>query len=161
MFVQYFSYAERPLGEVIARFEAALDEFNGWAVESYRSGEALRTRIGPGDSGVAKEIRLEIGSPLSSRTATRVPITWEATGTPGLFPRMAAELVFSAVGEGMTQVKLQGTYEPPLGGVGRLIDRTMLHRVAENTVKDFVDRLTQSLNAEDQELKAAAEEREP
>jgi len=32
-------------------------------------------------------------------------------------------------------------YQPPLGVVGRTIDRVLLHRVAEATVKDFLDRV--------------------
>jgi hypothetical protein len=34
---------------------------------------------------------------------------------------------------------------PPLGAVGQAVDRVLLHRVAEATVKDFLDRLGQAI----------------
>ncbi|HEX5903035.1 MAG TPA: hypothetical protein VF028_07985 [Actinomycetota bacterium] len=36
-------------------------------------------------------------------------------------------------------------YEPPLGLVGRAADRALLHRVAEATFKDFLERVATRL----------------
>jgi hypothetical protein len=44
-----------------------------------------------------------------------------------------------------TQLTLRGRYEPPLGTLGRQIDRLLLHRVAEATVRSFMRRLAESL----------------
>lgn len=85
---------------------------------------------------------------VESSDARRVSLTGEATGTPVLFPKMDAELVIARVGDDLTQVKIEGQYAPPLGGFGRLIDQAFLHRVAEATSKELVDRIVEELDAE-------------
>jgi hypothetical protein len=44
-------------------------------------------------------------------------------------------------------VRFQGTYQPPLGPVGRVLDRALFGRFAEASVKDFVDRVIDILAA--------------
>jgi hypothetical protein len=85
---------------------------------------------------------------VESSDACRVSLKGEATGTPGLFPNMDAELVIARVGDDLTQVRIQGQYAPPLGGFGRLIDQAFLHRVAEATTKELVDRIVEELDVE-------------
>ena len=52
------------------------------------------------------------------------------------------------LGTDFTQVVLRGTYDPPLGAVGRALDRTLFHRIAEASVKRFLDRIALALEAE-------------
>jgi hypothetical protein len=40
---------------------------------------------------------------------------------------------------------MSARYVPPLGAVGRAIDRTILFRVAEATLKDFLDRVGEAV----------------
>jgi hypothetical protein len=54
---------------------------------------------------------------------------------------MEAELTVAAMADSLTQVVFQGNYQPPLGSVGRMLDRALLSRFAEASVKDFVDRV--------------------
>ncbi|MEN8113100.1 MAG: hypothetical protein ABFS21_01830 [Actinomycetota bacterium] len=149
MFVQYYSEVARPYEEVAERCPLVLGQIEGWAESSYRDGEAIRGRVGPRGEGalVAKTVRMKVGPPVESSDARRIPLTWEATGTPGLFPKMEAELVVARVDEELTQVKVQGHYEPPLGGFGRMIDKALLHRVAEASTKHLVDRIVEELSA--------------
>jgi len=49
------------------------------------------------------------------------------------------------LGEDRTQLAISARYRPPLGVVGRAMDRVLLHRVAEATVKDFLDRLGRAI----------------
>jgi len=143
VFVQYFGQVEKPFREVAARLPALLTRLDGWAQDSYRRGERLQVKIAA--AGVAKTVRMRVGEPISGEETLRLPVTWEAAGATSLFPEMSADMIFSAVGDDLTQVKFQGTYEPPLGSVGRLLDRAMLHRVAEASVKNFVDRIITAL----------------
>jgi hypothetical protein len=139
MFVQYYGLVERPLAEV----EVALLSLHAGLADSatfaYRHGEGLVTKIGGG--GVAKKVLLDLGTPVRAEGSIAQPLVWWATGTPGLFPTMDAELVVTSLGEDLTQVTFQGTYKPPLGPVGKLIDKALLHHFAEVSVKDFVDRV--------------------
>jgi hypothetical protein len=43
---------------------------------------------------------------------------------------------------------MSARYVPPLGAVGRTIDRALLSRVAEATVKDFLDRVADAIMSE-------------
>src|SRR4030067_303635 len=105
-------------------------------------------RGGGGESKVAKTVKLEVGAPSRRETQVTLPLSWWATGTPFLFPTMDAELVLAAMGPQLTQVTLQGTYKPPIGPVGRALDKALLHRFAEASVKDFVDRVVEGLGAD-------------
>jgi len=151
MFVQYYGEVPRPYEAVVDRCPRVLVQLEGWAQLSYRDGEAIRAKMGPRGEGslMAKTVRLEVGDVVESTDARRIPLTWEATGTPGLFPKMDAELVIARVGDDLTQVKIQGHYDPPLGSVGRLIDRAFLHRIAEASTKELVDEIVGELSSTD------------
>ncbi|MEN8233913.1 MAG: hypothetical protein ABFR89_03185 [Actinomycetota bacterium] len=148
MFVQYYSEVARPYEDVAERCPLVLGQIEGWAESSYRDGEAIRGKVGPTSEGtlVAKTVRMSVGPAVESSDARRIPLTWEATGTPGLFPKMDAELVIARVSDDRTQVKIQGHYDPPLGSLGRLIDKALLHRVAEASTKALVDRIVEELS---------------
>lgn len=145
MFVQYYGIVERPFVEVEHQLLDLGDALAGPADSAYRLGERLVVKIGGG--GVAKTVLLDLKTPLRGAGTTSVPVEWWATGTPGLFPRMEAELTVAEMGDTLTQVRFQGTYQPPLGPVGRVLDRTLFGRFAEASVKDFVDRVIAILTA--------------
>jgi hypothetical protein len=56
-----------------------------------------------------------------------------------------ADLEVAALAPGRTQLAMSARYDPPLGVVGKMIDRTILYRVAEATIKDFLDTLADAL----------------
>jgi hypothetical protein len=145
MFVQYYGMVERPFAAV----ESGLLEIGEALAESadsaYRLGEGLLVKMGGG--AMAKTVLLDLGQPVRGAGTTTVPMEWWATGTPALFPRMEAELTVAAMGDSLTQVVFQGNYQPPLGSVGRILDRAVLSRFAEASVKDFVDRVIAILAA--------------
>ena len=146
MFIYYFVHLDRPFGEVRGQLLGVLSGLDGMAAAAYREGEEIRARIGLGESpSVAKTVRLEVGEPVGEDETMLLPIVWEATGTPGLFPRMEAEVVLAALGPVLTQLSLRGSYRPPLGPIGRVVDRALLHRVAEASVKGFVDRVARTI----------------
>jgi hypothetical protein len=96
---------------------------------------------------VSKNVEIEVGMPVASDGKTWIPIAWRATGPSNLFPILDAELEFASLGTQLTQLSLSGRYQPPFGLVGRTIDKALLSRVAEATIKDFVDRLARAIEA--------------
>jgi hypothetical protein len=96
---------------------------------------------------VDKQVEVAVGEPYRMPGKTLLPITWTATGGEGLFPSLEGDLELAALGEHRTQLSLSARYKPPLGPVGRALDRALLHRVAEATVKDFVDRVVEAIGA--------------
>jgi hypothetical protein len=147
MFVYYFVTLATPFETVERRLLDGLKGLTDLADAAYREGEDIRARIGPGIDRrlVAKTVRLEPGTPRRFAQDTTVPIVWEATGARLLFPRMEGDLLVGAMGPELTQLAFRGSYRPPLGALGRVIDRTMLHRVAEASVRGFVERIACAL----------------
>lgn len=141
MFVYYYMHVSRSFEVVEPELLRMVPGLRGWAEEAYRDGESLHARIGPGTGRVAKTVEMTVGEPIRGASETWIPVEWVATGTADLFPRLQADIVVAAVGPALTQVALRGTYTVPLGALGRAIDRVLLHRLAEASVKGFVDRL--------------------
>jgi hypothetical protein len=77
---------------------------------------------------------------------TLLPLSWKATGPERLFPSHA-DLEIAALGRSRTQLSISARYRPPLGVVGKALDRVLLHRVAEATIKDFMDRVGEGIGA--------------
>lgn len=146
MFVRYSTIAPVGLGE----FERRLDNVRGhlevWAGVAYREGEDLRARVGPGGH-MAKSVSLELGAGEIHRRGVVYAVRWDANGGGVLFPKLTAELVLSQMGADMTSVTLDGTYDPPMGVVGRALDRAMLGKVAEATVRNWVDKIADEVSA--------------
>jgi hypothetical protein len=72
-------------------------------------------------------------------------LTWEPVGLEGVLPRLDANLELGSLCGDRTQLAISARYRPPLGVVGRTVDRVLLHRVAEATVKDFLDRVSAAI----------------
>ena len=148
VFVKYYTHLERGFSELAEVFTAQDLPLSEWASDAYRHGENLSARIGVGGVEaplVAKtvEVHLEDRSVGTDRVA--LSISWTATGPTALFPRMDAELIIEPLGPDLTQLSFQGSYAPPLGAPGLVLDRWVLHRVAEASVKNLLDRLSEAL----------------
>lgn len=143
MFLYYYALLDRPIEEIRASFLEILGGAEEAAEVAYRRGEEMRARLRLDGTAFAKTVRMDVGTPVVDEQGVIVPLTWKATGTPGLFPRMEAELTLSSLGPSTTHLSLQGRYRPPLGALGRALDKLVLHRVAEVSVKTFVDLLAE------------------
>jgi hypothetical protein len=148
MLLHNFAYVHVSAKRVCDR---VLAEDNGWlaplSAAAMDEGEALRMRVGPtGDLPMlSKAVRCEVGQALTRGDVTVVPLTWRATSTPGLFPVLSADLEVAPLDPELTQLTIHGRYEPPLGAIGRRLDRLLMHRIAEATVRAFLDRLVSTL----------------
>jgi hypothetical protein len=119
------------------------------ARQAGRRGELLLSEVGfgPPGRGLRKSVLIELARPYRLASKTILPITWTATGPHRLFPEMEADIGVLALDANRTQLSFEGRYRPPLGTVGRSIDRALLHRVAEATARDFMDRLAGALES--------------
>jgi hypothetical protein len=110
--------------------------------------------VGFGDDvRVARRVAIELGEPVKMPSKTVVPIRWSAVGAAGLFPSLDADLEIAPLGPHRSQLAMSARYVPPLGAVGRAIDRAVLFRVAEATLKDFLDRVKDLLLAEPEDVR--------
>jgi hypothetical protein len=147
MLVRYF--VEVPLGIGTAH-EALLADPTGWIPELARQADAngagLLARVGFGARlRISKEVRITLGAAATLGEALYLPISWQATGPSGIFPILEGTLEVAPLDEGRTQMAISASYTPPLDGLGAAADRALLHRVAEATMKDFLDRVARRL----------------
>ena len=113
-------------------------------------GEALYMRIGPswGAGRVAREVRVTLGPHHDPGDALVVPLAWEPSGLPGLFPVLDGDVELAPLGPDRCRLTLSASYVPPLGEFGRRLDHALLHRVARSTVRSFLARMAKSLEDE-------------
>lgn len=145
MFVHYFTHVPVNVSDVEKRLDLLRHDLTEMTDVAYREGEELRAKVSPWVDGFAKEIEIEIGTAEIHRTGIAYPITWIATGAEVLFPKLNAELLLAHVGKNLTRLAIEGTYDPPLGFVGKVADRALLGRYADATVRNWLDRLAESL----------------
>lgn len=156
MFVEVSSRVHASLADVEKSLDRVRANVEEWADIAYRDGEQLRARVGPSDS-IARVVTMEIGIAEIHTYGLSYPVRWEAAEARLLFPELTADLILSKKGADETELTLRGTYEPPLGPVGRLADRVLLGRVAEATVKSWMDRLAAALSPQSVPIRSGDE----
>ena len=96
-------------------------------------------RVGPAGSVPGKLIRVSLLDPVYRDDAMTAGLRWEAVGATGaLFPVLDANLSISPAGEHTARLALAGSYRPPLGRLGRGLDRAVMHRVAAATMRSLL-----------------------
>ncbi len=143
MFARYF--VELPIESSLverALTDAPTDWFRRLAGEANHRGDTLLADVGFGlHVRVARRVAIELGTPVHTSGKTVLPIRWTPTGAPGLFPALEADLEVAPLTPNRTQLAMSARYVPPLGPIGQVVDRAILYRVAEATLKDFLDRV--------------------
>ncbi len=150
MFIRYFIEIPRPKREVEVELLGSPERWlSGPARDAEERCEQLLAEVGFGPPGarIAKRVEIRFGEPLAYPSKTVLPISWKPAGLDSLFPSLDADIELGELGPERTQLSMSARYTPPLGPVGRFLDRALLHRVAEATVKDFLDRAAQMLSA--------------
>ncbi len=112
-------------------------------------GEELLVRVGPGGlPWLSKTVALRLGEAVAHDGALVIPLTWEATGPSGLFPRLQGTVRLVELDPDRTEVLLAGRYRPPLGRAGAVLDDALLARVARATIRSLLRRLARALEEE-------------
>jgi hypothetical protein len=139
-------------------FDAVSDELvaagPGWLgdslVAAYAEGEQLSVRVASslGPIRVSKRVWAELGEMSVKPDRVTQPLRWRAAGATGLFPAMVADLEFAPMGTAMTAITFMGRYVPPLGPLGREVDRMLLHRLAQASVRALLGLVVARLAAD-------------
>jgi hypothetical protein len=93
--------------------------------------------VGGPEVRVTKEVELTVGRPVVYEDRLIVPIGWRATGPGFLFPVLEGEIGVRPLGPHSCLLWLTGSYEAPLGALGRRLDEAVLRRTAQATVRDL------------------------
>lgn len=150
MFLRYYVDLEVPFGDAEASLLTGPDAWvPGLLLDAEDQGHALLAEVGfaVDRKRIDREVEITLGAPYRSGSMTRVPVTWRATERERLFPQLEADIEVAALGPSRTQLSIDARYRPPLALVGRALDRVLLHRVAEATMRDFVDRIARRILA--------------
>ena len=142
MFLRYFAEIAQPLEDVVGALVGAPSEWLGDAAkDSLGKGKQLSTDVGLHFVGrrIQRRVDVSLGRPLRLPSATVIPVEWVDHSRAALFPRLRAELEVVGLGRDRCQLAINVRYDPPWGVLGTVADRALLHRVAEATVKDFLD----------------------
>jgi hypothetical protein len=143
-------FLQVPLGfdevrAMILRDTHALVDAN--AAEAYRRGEELWLRLQPlrHHAPHGRRMWVDVGEPRLRGDGLVLPLHWWTKGMTHLFSALDADLDMVPVGPDTTQLTLSGRYDPPTGGGVQEPDRSLLHRLAEATVRSFLQRIGASL----------------
>ena len=136
-----------PLENIRERFTGAGMWLTDVASAAEVDGEELRLQIGPTWAGgrVTREVEVTLGPERERGEACVVPLVWKTTGLAGMFPALNGDLELAPLGSRCCRLTLAATYLPPFGDLGRALDRALLHRVAQSTVRSFLARVEASL----------------
>ena len=114
----------------------------GLAERAHHRGDVLLAEVGFGEAvRIKRTVAVELGRSVRTGSTFVFPLRWAASAGAGLFPSLDADLEVAPIRPGRTQLAMSARYDPPFGTVGRVIDRAVLSRVAEATLKDFLDRV--------------------
>jgi hypothetical protein len=141
MFISHSVHIDRPAGELGRELRQWPPRWLPDTIGGPTGGRSFEARVGFDAAGarIGKKVELTVGEPSEEGDWVTIPLAWQATGPSGLFPVLDARLRVEPIGVGASRLSLAGNYQPPLGSLGREIDGTVLHGVAEATLRDFLE----------------------
>jgi hypothetical protein len=147
MFVRYFMDLDVPFAEAEA---ALLADPAAWlptlVEETDEQGVHRLTSVGFGIGvHVRKRVEVEVEAPLRVPGRTVVPLRWSTGAEHSPLPSMEGDIELAPFGPDASHLAMSGRYTPPYGAIGEALDRALLNRVAEATVRDFVQRVAERI----------------
>lgn len=91
----------------------------------------------PSGRQLARQVEVRFGPLLEDDDALALPLWWQATDHPQLFPTFDGGLELRGDGDG-TELRLVGSYQPPLGNLGRFADGLVGHHVVTASLDGFL-----------------------
>jgi hypothetical protein len=150
MFAAHRVTVDAPYALVSVRLTHLLNRgvLHGVSEAAFDGGLSTTARVGPRGAtwGLSRLVRVRTLPPVRRAESTTIGLRWEAAGLTGdLFPVLDAELTLTPDGPTRTRVELVGSYRPPLGRAGRTLDRAVMGRVAEATIRSFLEQAAAEL----------------
>lgn len=144
MFMRCETLIDQPFEDVIQTFTSPS---HAWVPDLTADQDAgtsfVRSELGT--AFIGKEVKIYTREAFVRPGRAVIPLRVVAAGPSGLFPELDADLELLADGQ-RSRLVLQGTYRLPLGNLGELLDRKLLHGLRESSLKSFVERAAEALS---------------
>jgi hypothetical protein len=117
--------------------------------DAYGQGVTELVRVGPRGAGPAmsKLVEVRFQNLLENDDHAGLAVRWEATGAGGsLFPALDGDITVVPADGQSAMLRLTGSYRPPLGALGTVLDKAILHRVATATIRAFLDLIAAAID---------------
>jgi hypothetical protein len=150
MFTAHDQLLQVSIGAAQARLLnlASRDGLSQASRHAYENGLEHVIRVGPlgGAPVVSKLVRVSFVEPVYHQDEMTLGLRWEATGiTGGLFPVLDGDITLTKVDDETTLLKMVASYRPPLGPLGAGLDRAILSKVAEATIRALLRNIGSAL----------------
>ncbi len=100
---------------------------------------------------VRGEIRVPVAMEVSDHPGRfECALSIRAASNAGYFPTFEGTLSVTPVGT-QSELWLQGTYQPPFGFVGDVLDRTLLRNAARRSLQAFLQRIAEDITGSERE----------
>jgi hypothetical protein len=148
MFLRYYVEMDQPATQVeVDLLDSPATWMPALASNALARGEAMLAQVGAGQALAAGPARpvdaadpeIQLGEPVRFPSKLSLPMSWDAGGH--LLPRLEADLELASLGSMRAQLAINGRYQLPTGTDSRISDRLAFHRIAEATIKDFLDQV--------------------
>ena len=147
--LSFYEYLDAKADDVVALLDRHPELITGAAGDARGRAESLsgQLTLTVGKMKIDREIKVRVGERKDEPGAYWYRLNWEAEKRADLFPHMEATLEVCALSEETPecQLSLLGDYRPPLGALGAVADLLVMHRIAQATVKTFVESLSRRL----------------
>jgi hypothetical protein len=94
---------------------------------------------------VNRRVDISLGPVSRTGGCLRRHLAWRAAAQARLFPVMEGSVTVIRAGASESLLEVRAHYQPPLGRVGRLADRALLHLVASASIERFADEVAERL----------------
>ncbi len=149
-----FIGAEVRLGLGFSTAQARLADLTRGGLLRHASDDAYRglgsglDNVGPlgAAPGMSKLVTVRFGEMTVRDDFAIVPMRWEAAGPGGaLFPALDADITLTKAPDDTAILAVWGVYRPPFGPLGAGLDKVVLRRVAEATIRNYAHRIGAAL----------------
>ena len=89
---------------------------------------------------VRRRVEVVLGTVQRFAYGVTVRVQWAAAQHPQFYPRLEGHLRLERREPAGCRLRFDARYVPPAGRLGASVDRALMHRVAEVSVHDFLDR---------------------
>jgi hypothetical protein len=137
---------DQPYESVAKRLRGGPEEWlPGFARDGDRvTGELAYER---GGARIQRRTEVRIGPVQNFAYGVTVQVGWKGASHPELYPELEGHLRLEPARVSGSNLRLDARYMPPGGKVGASVDRALMHRVAESSVRDFLNGVAERLAA--------------